>query len=96
LHKILTRFSNHWVKSVGWERRCMHEWWSVKKKWVPMNHECKSLGHDTFICATKCGADVNMAHVSSSILTLDFLIMFNVNLWWCTIPYFKHKLHELW
>jgi len=52
------------TKSMGWKRRCFYEWWSYWKKWLCTNHECKPIRDGTFICATKCGVNVNMAHIT--------------------------------
>jgi hypothetical protein len=65
------RFCNHKLKSLGWKKKCLYKWWSASRKWACTSHECKLPEHGTFICATKCGLDVNMAHVTSSIMMLS-------------------------
>jgi hypothetical protein len=68
LYIIFIALRKHSTKSVGWKTRCFYEWWSYWKKWLCTNHDCKPIRDGTFICATKCRVDVNMAHVTSYIL----------------------------
>jgi len=63
LHWVHTRFHNHKVKGMGWQRKLYHDWWSAWRRWAATIHDCRSSGHGTFLCATKCGIDDHMVQV---------------------------------